>query len=127
MNQRYGEILALCTAICWTISSVAFEGASRRVGSLPVNLIRLCLAFIGLSLVGLLGAAHRAIPTDASAHAWKWLLVSGAVGFFIGDLALFRAFVLIGARISSLIMSLAPIIAAITGWLLLDDRLSATT
>jgi drug/metabolite transporter (DMT)-like permease len=117
-----GELLALGTAFCWTGSAVCFETASRRAGSVAVNLIRLVVAFGFLCIYG---AIHRgrALPTDATAHHWRWLLASGAVGFFIGDLCLFRAFVVLGARLSTLLMSLAPPIAAMTGYLVLGEQL----
>src|SRR5438045_126297 len=105
-----GELLALGTAVCWSIGSMSFEAASRRLGSMPVNLIRLVMAFLMLTIVN---AIHRGrpLPTDATSHHWQWLLLSGFVGFFIGDLCLFRAFVLLGSRLTTLLSSLAPAIA----------------
>ena len=61
-------------------------------------------------------------PGDAPHDAWKWLLLSGVIGFFVGDLALFRAFVEIGARLCSLLMALAPPIAALTTVILLPEE-----
>ena len=49
--QYYGEIAAVATTIFWTVTSLAFEVASKKVGSLVVNLTRLFLAFILVSLV----------------------------------------------------------------------------
>jgi drug/metabolite transporter (DMT)-like permease len=118
-----GQLLALSTALFWSLSSLSFEAASRRAGSVAVNLVRLVMAFILLCIVGLI-VRGRPLPTDANAHQWKWLLLSGFVGFFIGDLCLFRALVILGARITTLLASLAPIIAAITGYFWLDERLS---
>jgi drug/metabolite transporter (DMT)-like permease len=119
-----GELAALATAACWTATSLAFEAAGRRVGSLAVNLIRLVLA------VFLLGAftwlmRGLPLPTDASVHAWVWLSISGLVGFTIGDLCLFRAFVVVGARISMLLMTLVPVITALMGYLVIGEVLSA--
>src|SRR5262245_43111064 len=65
------------------------------------------------------------LPTDASAHAWLWLGVSGLVGFTFGDLCQFRAFVLLGPRLTTLMMGLAPPLAAVLGWLLLGEVLHA--
>ena len=121
-DYRVGQLLALGTAVCWTFSSIAFETASRRAGSLPVNFVRLSMAFIGLALIGFFSERHLLWPSDAPPAAWKWLLLSGVIGFFVGDLALFRAFVEIGARLCSLLMALAPPIAAITGVLLLPNQ-----
>ena len=67
------------------------------------------LGFFGLATRGLF------LPTDASLHAWMWLGLSGLVGFTVGDLALFRAFVLIGARRSMLLMSLVPLLSTLFG------------
>jgi drug/metabolite transporter (DMT)-like permease len=118
-----GELAALATAACWVVTALSFEAAGRRVGSLTVNLLRLVLA------VGLLAAwgaiAHgRPLPTDATAHAWGWLTLSGLVGFTFGDLCLFRAFVVLGSRLSTLMMALAPPLTAVIGWLVLGEVLT---
>lgn len=123
MSIPLGELAALGTALCWTASSLAFAAAGRRMGSLSLNLVRLVLAFVFLGLYNL---ARRGLllPLDASAEAWGWLFVSGLVGFVLGDMCLFRAFLLIGPRVAMLVMSLAPPIAAVLGWVLLGERLS---
>jgi drug/metabolite transporter (DMT)-like permease len=118
-----GVVFALITAFCWTISSLAFTSASTRVGSLVVNLIRLLIAFAFMCLWGWFRRGLP-LPTDASRDAWLWLSLSGFVGFFIGDLTLFRAFVLIGARVSTLLMSLAPPMTALIGYFVLGERLN---
>jgi drug/metabolite transporter (DMT)-like permease len=109
----YGPYLALGTACCWTVSAIAFEAASRRVGSVPVNLIRLLAAFALLTLFNAVRFGQP-MPVSASSFQWSYLLISGVLGFFVGDLALFRAFVVLGARLSTLMMCLAPPIAAVT-------------
>lgn len=119
-----GQLLAVATAFCWVISAVAFENAGRRVGSVPVNLIRLLMAIVLLAVWCRISRGLW-LPTDASPHTWTWMLASGAVGFFIGDLALFRAFLLIGTRLSTLLMSLAPPMAAVIAWAFLGERINA--
>jgi drug/metabolite transporter (DMT)-like permease len=118
-----GELAALGTAFCWTITSMSFEAAGRRVGSLPVNLIRLVIALALLAVFGLI-TRGLPLPSDASPRAWFWLGLSGLVGFSIGDLCLFRAFVLIGARLSMLVFALTPIMTATFGFAFLGERLS---
>ena len=118
-----GEIAALGTAACWVATALAFEAAGRRIGSLTVNLLRLAMAVV---LLALWGWAVRGLawPSDASPHAWRWLTLSGLVGFTFGDLCLFRAFVVLGSRLSTLMMSLAPPAAALLGWLVLGESLA---
>lgn len=122
-DYQLGAALGIATALCWTASSLAFAEASRRAGSVPVNLIRLVIAFLMLTAVC---AVHRGrpLPLDATPHQASWLAVSGVVGFFIGDLTLFRAFVLIGARRSTLLMVLAPGFAAITDFFAFGTKLA---
>jgi drug/metabolite transporter (DMT)-like permease len=119
----FGEIAALTTAVSWTISSLAFESAGKKIGSLSVNLIRLVLAFCFFAL---LNYYRRGLflPLDASPDCWLWLTLSGVVGFLFGDLLLFKAFTVIGARISMLINALSPPITAIVSWFTLGEVLS---
>jgi len=117
-----GELAALGTAVCWVATALTFEAAGHRIGSLRVNLLRMPLAFLLLSLAAW-ASRGLALPTDATAHAWGWLAVSGLVGFTFGDLCLFRAFVVLGPRLSTLIMSLSPVFAAVLGWAVLGEVL----
>jgi drug/metabolite transporter (DMT)-like permease len=104
------------------VTSLAFAKAGERVGSLSVNLIRLFIALPLLSLWTFV-ASGSLYPSEASSEAWAWLSLSGLVGFVIGDMCLFRAFVVLGPRLSSLIMATAPLITAIIGFLILGETL----
>ena len=125
MQNHFGEIAGVLTAVFWTVTSLAFESAGKKVGSLSVNLIRLIIAFF---FIGIYSWAVRGFffPTDATLYQWQWLALSGLVGFVIGDLLLFQALVVVGARISMLMMALAPPFAAFIGWLVLGEVLSPT-
>ena len=118
-----GDLSAFATAFFWTITAMAFEVASKNIGSLAVNMIRLVLAFIFLSIFNLI-ARGLILPTDAGTHAWVWLSVSGLVGFVFGDYFLFRAFAVISARIAMLIMTLVPPITALIGWMILGEYMT---
>jgi drug/metabolite transporter (DMT)-like permease len=118
-----GEFAALLTAVFWTITALAFEAASRRIGSMVVNLLRLVVGFCFLSVFAWFYRGQL-LPVDAPAHAWLYLSVSGLIGFVFGDLCLFQAFVVIGARVSMLLMALAPPMTALIGWIVLGETLS---
>ena len=124
MNNYLGEISALLTAIFWTISALAFESASLKVGSLAVNIIRLFLGFIFISIFTFFVRNGLIFPTDAGIENWFWLILSGLVGFLFGDLFLFKSFTLIGSRFAMLFMSLAPPITALFGWIILGEKLT---
>lgn len=118
-----GQLAALGAASLWACTALAIEEAARRVGSLSVNLIRLVMAFGFLALTGVLRRGLP-LPVDATAHAWGWLTLSGLVGFVFGDLCLYRAYLVIGPRLSSLMMSLVPPLTALIGWLALGETLT---
>lgn len=120
--MNLGELAALGTALCWTGSSLVFEIAARRVGSLAVNLIRVTLALGWLAVLALL-TRGQLLPTDATAAQWGWLALSGLVGLVLGDLCQFRAFVEIGARRTLVISTTTPVFAAALGWLTLGEAL----
>lgn len=118
-----GEIAAIGVAVCWTLSALFFEKAGRQIGSLSVNIIRLVWAFVLLGIT-LLITGNQFIPTDASGYQWFWLGLSGFVGLFLGDLFLFKSYLIIGSRTSTLIMSAVPMLTATIGWFLLDEKLA---
>lgn len=122
-QSHIGEIASLLTAVCWMLSAIFFEKAGRRVGSLSVNIIRISLGVLFLGITTLF-TRGMFFPMDATAHNWFWLGISGFVGFFLGDLFLFKSYTIIGSRTSQLVMSLAPMITAIIGWFFLNEILS---
>ncbi len=87
-----------------------------------VNRTRLLLALVFLIPTHWILLGYP-LPLTASGSRWFWLGLSGIVGLVLGDIFLFQAFVLIGPRLSMLVMSLAPILAALMAWLFLAERL----
>ena len=118
-----GELAALATALCWAFTSLWFAAAGRRIGSLPVNLLRMPFAFAWLVGYGAL-VRGQPLPLDTDAHTWAWLSISGLLGFAFGDLCLFRALVLIGPRLGSLVMATAPLFTTVISYWALGERLA---
>ena len=88
-----GEGAALLTSLCWSLNSVCFTVAGRRVGSASVNLGRLLMAWVVLVLVHL--AIYGSLfPLQAGGARLGWLGMSGFIGFALADAVLFEAFVL---------------------------------
>jgi drug/metabolite transporter (DMT)-like permease len=123
ITAHIGEFAALAVAIFWTITALAFETASRKAGSLTVNIFRLVMAFFFIGIFTLFSRGHF-LPADASRHNWIWLSLSGLAGLVLGDYFLLRSYALIGSRFAMLIMTLAPPMAAIFGYFILGERLS---
>lgn len=115
-----GELIAIATVLCWTLSVQFFAAASKMVGSTPVNIIRLAMALLLFSAT-LLVRDGVLLPWNFPREAWLYLSLSGVVGFFIGDLFLFKALVELGPRLATLIHAMAAPAAAVIGWLLLGE------
>lgn len=120
----FGEIVATLTAVCWTVGVICFESAGRRVGSLAVNWLRLVIGLVYLALYGAI-VHGEAFPLQVEPTNAGWLLASGLVGFVIGDLALFRAFLLIGGRLSMLVYTTVPLFTSLFDWLIYGSTLTA--
>jgi len=122
-GSHTGEIAALITAILWTCTALAFEVASKKVGSLVINLIRLSLALLFYT-VFLWIRDGNPFPSEINQHGWFWLSVSGLIGFIFGDYCLIKAYSLIGSRVANLLMALAPPLTALFGFLIINEYLS---
>ena len=123
MNEFLGEIAGLATATCWAFGSIFFTIGGLRVGSVIVNRIRLALALFFLMMTHLI-LTGQIIPVNAEPSRWFWLGLSGIIGFVIGDAMLFQAFVMIGTRVTMLLMALVPVISALLAWLFLGETLT---
>jgi drug/metabolite transporter (DMT)-like permease len=57
------------------------------------------------------------LPLDADAQTWCFLLLSGFFGFFLGDLCIFKAFLMISVRLAMLITCFTPIISQLVAYI----------
>lgn len=115
-----GGIIALFTVLFWTLSVQLFEAASKRIGATSVNIIRIFIALVLFCIILFIKDGYI-IPSYFPMRAWIFLSISGIIGFFLGDIFLFKAFIEIGPRVTMLIMSLSAPIAALIGWLFLNE------
>ncbi len=121
--NHIGEIISLIVAVSWTFSAWYADKASRRIGSMETNVIRLVLATIFLSALLWITIGHP-YPVFADGKAWLWLGLSALVGYVFGDYCLFNSYLCIGPRLGQLMMTIAPPMAAIAGWLMLGESMS---
>jgi drug/metabolite transporter (DMT)-like permease len=115
-----GELAALLTAFLWTGSSFAFTSAAVKIGPLQLNINRMIIAAVFLFITILIFD----ITLNLSGSQIMNLVYSGIVGLVIGDSFLFKAYQLIGARLSMMLMSLSPAMSAILAFIFLGEELS---
>jgi drug/metabolite transporter (DMT)-like permease len=114
-----GEIAAVGAVACWSWTAVFFTIASRSFGSWMVNVLRLLLGSCFLAATMLcLGASF-----SASSFQVLMLGLSGIIGLAIGDLLLFRSFVLMGPRLTMLVYTISPALTAVLAWVFLAETI----
>jgi hypothetical protein len=72
-----GELSALTTAVLWTGGMLSFAEATRRVGSVYVNVLRLCAAVVLLFFTIIIGDYYESVTSSQVGY----LILSGLVGF----------------------------------------------
>lgn len=121
--QYIGELSALAAAMAWAICAVITERTTQQIKANDLNLF---VKLAGLLLISLIipFTGGSLIPLGVTPAAWFWLILSGVIGFAVGDSFLFQAYQLIGAKVTLMIFSLAPIITAFFGWIIFGEALT---
>ncbi|RLQ88080.1 DMT family transporter [Notoacmeibacter ruber] len=113
------ELAALCAALCWAFAGIISHGPSTKLGA--VAFVRLRLVIV--SVLFAFWVAFTGSWSTLSAEATGGLVISGLVGIFLGDWALFATMNRLGPRLTAILFSLNAPMAVILGWLVLDERL----
>lgn len=123
MVPYLGEMISIGVAFSWTATALLSEFGSKRLGNLTLNVLRMALALL-FSLVLFWVVLGTPIPAIGSLEAYGWMLLSGLVGYVIGDFCLFQCYIIIGSRFGQLFMTLAPLAAALMAWLTLGQQMN---
>ena len=111
-------------AFSWSATALLSEFGSKRMGNLVLNVLRMMLALL-FALIMFWVVTGSPLPLSSSMEAYGWMLLSGLVGYVIGDYCLFQCYIIIGSRFGQLFMTLAPLAAAFTAWLSLGEQMTA--
>jgi drug/metabolite transporter (DMT)-like permease len=118
-TQNSRVLPAFLTTVLFSWSVICAGRSSSLVGSAPANFWRLLLAAIAL------GVWAHGFGGGVAGVALPYFVLSGFVGFGIGDLGLFYALPRLGSRLSLLLVQcLAAPMAAGIEWLWLGTRLN---
>lgn len=118
-----GEFISIAVAFSWTATALLSEAGSKRLGNLTLNVLRMALALI-FSMILFWIVMGSPLPSGGSVEAYGWMILSGIVGYLIGDFCLFQCYIIIGSRYGQLFMTLAPLSAACMAWLTLGQEMS---
>lgn len=119
MSEMLGVLLASATAVLWAFSPLCFASAGRRVGGIPVSLVRILVAaavlLAVLPLYYLLTPARFVMPTGVQL---AWLVASGVTGIVLGDSLVYESLVKLGPRRTTQLYALQPVVSVIAGYLM---------
>ena len=118
-----GEVLALVSALLWSVASVLMALGSHRLHVLPLNLIRCVVSSVFFwALLPFYGGleAFRTVPSSA----WLWLVVSVLILLVVGDTLYFRSLNLAGVSWAMPVAGINPLWAILLAALFVDEPLT---
>ncbi|GAL23465.1 DMT family transporter [Vibrio sp. SCSIO 43140] len=114
------EWLALIAAFLWAVSSIISVKPAKHLGSFSYSRWRMgCTAFILSSMAAITGGW----TSVESVHITPMML-SGLIGIFIGDTALFACLNRMGPRQAGLLFSCHAVFSAVLGYFLFSETMS---
>ncbi len=117
-------LAALLCTVFFSASAVSARKTTEHIGGTEANFTRLIFAPILMLLVAL--SFGPALAGYWHPTLFGLLFLSGAIGFGVGDIALFQAFPLIGSRLTTLIVHCVSVpVAATIEYLWLGTTLTA--
>jgi len=123
-HPSLGIFFALITLVLWSLTPFFFRSTGRMIGPFATNLLRLSIAFPVLSVFCVIQYFWKGSAGMPDGGTALLLALSGMLGLGLGDLLLYRALFRIGPERSSLLMTLAPAVAAAAAWVALGEFLS---
>ncbi len=91
-------LFALLAAVLFAASAICGQSLSRQLGGVTANAYRITIACLLLGVI-----SWGFYPGQIHSATFGWFLFSGIVGFGLGDVALYLAYPLLGARTAVLV------------------------
>jgi drug/metabolite transporter (DMT)-like permease len=113
------EILAALAALCWALGSLLSAHASGRMGAFAFTRWRL---FFALTVLWAL-AFWTGHWNSLDAQATGLLALSGLIGIFVGDTALFACMNRLGPRRCGVLFATHALFSAMLAWIVLGETL----
>ncbi|NOI60255.1 DMT family transporter [Vibrio coralliilyticus] len=115
------EWLALAAAFLWAVASLLSVGPAQHLGTFAYSRWRMgCTSVILASMAALTGGWATVETSAISAMA-----LSGLIGIFIGDTALFACLNRMGPRQAGLLFSCHAVFSAILGYFLFSETMTS--
>lgn len=113
------ELAALGSALCWSITGILSTAPSRHLGGVAYTRIRMLIVFVIMLAWALPSGVLSTIP----ASQWTTIILSGLVGIFIGDTALFTTMARLGPRRAGILFATNAPMTVVIAWVLFGESL----
>ena len=114
------DLLAIGAAACWAVGSVTSVMPARHLGAFAFTRWRMFMVAIMLWAVVAVTGSWRGFGPGY----WGVMAISGLVGIFVGDTALFAAVNRLGPRRAGVLFATHAAFSAALGFVLLGERMS---
>jgi threonine/homoserine efflux transporter RhtA len=112
--------MAMGANLCFGTASIAFSRFAKSHSATWINQLKVSVALFGFLFGFFLFETYTAQPVNGLSY----LLISGFIGLFLGDLFLFKAFASLGAARTLVLYSFQPFLLGIYGYLFLSQSLN---
>lgn len=113
------ELLAVAAAATWATSALFAASASARIGAFAFSRWRMAFASVLLWGIALATGGWHSLSLSG-----VWLLgLSGLIGIFLGDTALFACMNRLGPRRSGILFASHALFSALLAWLVFGETL----
>lgn len=119
--MELSAIFALSAALSWTLAGLTGHAPARALGSLHFNRLRMVVASVWLAFMILITGGSFTL----SSEFFVPVIASSLIGVVMGDYFLFVTMRRLGPRRTAILFAANAPIAALLGWLFLNQSLSA--
>ncbi len=112
-----GQLAAISVTFLWAGTSISFTSIAQKFGAIQLNLDRMILSIIFIIITALIFGFGFVL----SFKQIYYLTLSGIFGLVIGDSFYFKAFPMMGPRLSNLVMASSPAFAVILSYFFLNE------
>ncbi|MEX3008732.1 DMT family transporter [Hoeflea sp. TYP-13] len=114
------EAAALGAALCWAIAGMISSAPAKHLGAIAFNRTRMVIVLVILGGYAFATGSWLSIGGPEA----ELLIISGFIGIFVGDTALFLTLNRMGPRRTAILFATNAPMSVVLGWMVLGEALS---
>ncbi|MGQ9720064.1 MAG: DMT family transporter [Candidatus Jordarchaeum sp.] len=122
-DDKKGVILAIITAVTWSIGIILLNAALTEINYYLANAIRLPI-LVGFLAAAILYSGRGKMLVKASRKEWFMLGLAGTVALGVGGVAFLAGISIIGATNSAAISAVTPLFSTVFSFYIIKERIT---